>query len=142
MKRKVKIGLAVFFSLLAITLTVFILTPKRPYKNYDDNVYVRYQITYYKGENVGILFNGMKETVISNAIFGTHKERLKIYDEVVDYNTGKTEFKYLFTATLYITYENGLITNYIRLNEIPYKIQGLVIKEWEYLNTAFTYFCI
>lgn len=114
--------------LLLIAIFFIVKTNMPPYRNYEDNVHMYYNIVYRGGKNYYVIgenpvaFYG-DEIVDKEA--GIWIREQQFYFEKFNENTLEMEYELAFVANVYLY--GG--SSFIRLNEIDKKIPNLVIDE-------------
>lgn len=114
--------------LLLIAIFFIVETNKQPYRNYEDNVHIYYNIVYRGGKNYYVIrenpvaFYGDENADKEATIW---RREQQFYFERFNENTLEMEYELAFVANIYEY--NGYV--FLRLNEIDKKIPNLVIDE-------------
>lgn len=114
--------------ILMMATAFIIYTNKRPYRNYEDNVHMYYNIVYREGKYYYVIrenpvaFYGDENADKEAGIWIREQQ---FYFEKFNENTLEMEYELAFVANIYDY--NGYV--FLRLNEIDKKIPNLVIDE-------------
>lgn len=127
-KHKIAIGISFILVLILVATITFIFMSSKPYKKYDDDIYMYYSVERIENVPYYIIRSNPSTVKLSYPIeeIGVWKKDIQFYFKIFDENTLTYNYKKAFVVNIY--FYNG--STFIRLNEVSKKIPNLSITKY------------